>query len=58
MVLVMAGKCPITTKARNVENAGGQVALIGDAWYESIEDVWFEDIDGSGFSLTIPALLI
>ena len=41
-----------------MENAGGQVALIGDAWYESIEDVWFEDIDGSGFSLTIPALLI
>lgn len=58
MVLVMAGKCPITTKVRNVENAGGQVALIGDGWYESIEDVWFEDVDGSGFSLTIPALLI
>jgi len=58
MILVDAGGCPITTKVRNIENAGGQVAVIGDAFLESVEDVWMEDVDGSGFSLTIPALLI
>lgn len=58
MVLVDAGGCPITQKVRNIEKAGGQVAVIGDGWYESIEDVFMEDVDGSGFSLTIPALLI
>lgn len=58
MVIVDAGGCPITQKVRNIEKAGGQVAVIGDGWYESIEDVFFEDVDGSGFSLTIPALLI
>lgn len=58
MILVDAGGCPITTKVRNIENAGGQVALIGDAFLESVEDVWMEDVDGSGFSLIIPALLI
>lgn len=57
-VLVNAGGCPITTKVRNIENAGGQVALIGDGWYENVEDVYMEDVDGSGFSLTIPAFLI
>ena len=58
MVMVEAGGCPITTKVRNIEQAGGQVALIGDGFYEKIEDVYMEDVDGSGFSLTIPALLI
>jgi len=58
MVLVDAGACPVTTKVRNIEQAGGQVALIGDGFYENIEDVYMEDVDGSGFSLTIPALLI
>ena len=58
MVLVDAGKCPVTEKVRNIEKAGGQVALIGDGFYEDVRDVWMEDVDGSGFSLTIPALLI
>lgn len=58
MVLVDAGGCAVTTKVRNIEQAGGQVALIGDGFYENIEDVFMEDVDGSGFSLTIPALLI
>jgi len=58
MVLVDAGKCTITTKVRNIENAGGQMALIGDAFYEKIEDVWMEDVDGAGFSLTIPGMMI
>lgn len=58
MVLVNAGKCSVTTKVRNIENAGGQVVLIGDGFYEDVRDVYMEDFDGSGFSLTIPALLI
>lgn len=58
MVLVDAGKCPITQKVRHIEQAGGQVALIGDSIQENVEDVFMEDVDGSGFSLTIPALLI
>lgn len=32
LVLVDAGSCTITTKVRNIENAGGQVALIADAF--------------------------
>jgi hypothetical protein len=43
---------------RNIEKAGGQVAVIGDAWFDSLDDVFMEDVDGSGFSLTTPALLI
>ena len=58
MVLVQAGECPITTKVRNIEKAGGQLAIIGDAYFEKVEDLFLEDVDGSGFSLTIPALLI
>lgn len=58
MVLVDAGGCPVTTKVRNIEKAGGQVALIGDGFYESIEDVYMEDVDGSGFSIITPAFLI
>jgi len=57
-VLVDAGKCPITTKVRNIQNAGGQMALIGDAFLVNVDDVWMEDIDGSGFSLTIPGMMI
>ena len=58
MVLVDAGDCPVTTKVRNIENAGGMVALISDGYYENVDDVWVEDLDGSGFSLVIPGLMI
>jgi hypothetical protein len=58
MVLVQAGHCPITTKVRYVEQAGGQIALVGDSLQDDPEDVFMEDVDGSGFSLNIPALLI
>jgi hypothetical protein len=58
MVMVDAGGCPVTTKVRNIERAGGQIAVISDGYYDSVEDVFMEDVDGSGFSLVIPALLI
>lgn len=57
-VLVDAGDCPITTKVRHIENAGGQLAVIADAFFEDVEDVWMEDVDGSGFSLAIPGMMI
>ena len=34
------------------------MALISDAYFENVEDVWMEDLDGSGFSLTIPGMMI
>lgn len=34
------------------------MALIADANYESVMDVYMEDMDGSGFSLTIPCMMI
>lgn len=34
------------------------MALVGDAFIENIDEVWMEDVDGSGFSLTIPAMMI
>jgi hypothetical protein len=34
------------------------MALIGDAYYEDVEEVWMEDIDGSGFSLIISGMMI
>lgn len=34
------------------------MALVSDAFFENVEDVWMEDMDGSGFSLTIPGMLI
>jgi hypothetical protein len=34
------------------------MALIGDALYEDVEEVWMEDVDGSGFSLIISGMMI
>jgi hypothetical protein len=34
------------------------MALISDAYFENIEDVWMEDLDGSGSSITIPGMMI
>jgi len=34
------------------------MALIGDAFYEDVENVWMEDVDGSGYSLTIAGMMI
>jgi hypothetical protein len=34
------------------------MALIGDAFFEDVEEVWMEDIDGSGFSLIISGMMI
>ena len=58
MVLVLDGDCPITQKVRNIEQSGGQLAIIGNALHENADLVELEDVDGSGFSLHTPAMLI
>lgn len=58
MVLVLDGDCPITQKVRNIEQSGGQLAIIGNALHDNADLVELEDVDGSGFSLHTPAMLI
>ena len=61
-VMVESGGCTYETKARNIELAGAQAAIIIEP-YES-EDVRFTEdslkdfYDGSGHSITIPTLII
>lgn len=58
IVLVNRGKCSFTQKARNVEHAGGRLALImDDKIGENPEDVIMVD-DGSGNGIMIPSILI
>ena len=60
--MVEAGGCTYETKARNIEKAGAQAAVIVEP-YES-DDVRFTETslkdfyDGSGHSITIPTLII
>lgn len=56
--MVDAGGCSLAKKVRHIENAGGAMALISDAYFDSIYEVYMEDLDGSGYSLTIPGVLI
>lgn len=60
--MVESGGCTYETKARNIENAGAQAAIIIEPYEE--EDVRFTEdslkdfYDGSGHSITIPTLII
>lgn len=56
-MLVHRGNCTFVTKVRNVENAGGHVAMIIDNKDEDISRVVMAD-DGRGQELTIPGVLI
>jgi hypothetical protein len=60
MVIVNGGNCPITTKVRNIQNVGAQIAIIIDEQEENSWTVVMDDDsnDGSGRNLHIPALLI
>lgn len=51
------GNCSFVTKVRNVENAGGKVALIVNNENSNVSRIIMSD-DGTGKELTIPALLI
>lgn len=55
--LVHRGDCTFVTKVRNVEKAGGHVALIIDNTDENVETVVMAD-DGRGREITIPGVLI
>ena len=60
--MVESGGCTYETKARNIENAGAQGAIIIEPYED--EDVRFTEdslkdfYDGSGHSITIPTLII
>ena len=58
--MVNGGGCPVTTKVRNIQNVGAQLAIIIDEFEENSWAVVMDDDsnDGSGRNLHIPALLI
>ena len=57
MILVDRGNCSFVTKARNIENAGANVALIADDTTEYSELLMMAD-DGSGHSIHIPSFML
>ena len=58
IVLVKRGKCPFVKKVRNVEHAGGYLAVIyDDKPNEIIEKIIMVD-DGTGNGISIPSMLI
>jgi hypothetical protein len=57
MILVDRGNCSFVTKARNIEEAGANVALIADDMTEYSELLMMAD-DGSGHSIHIPSFML
>ena len=55
--LVKRGNCTFVQKVRNVEHAGGALAIVVDDRYEDIENVIMSD-DGTGNGINIPSVLI
>jgi hypothetical protein len=51
------GTCSFVTKVRNIEKAGGSLAVIIDNQVEDIKNVIMSD-DGTGTGIRIPAMLI
>ena len=51
------GHCTFVTKVRNVERAGGSLAVIIDDSFEDVSKVIMSD-DGTGTGIRIPAMLI
>ena len=56
-ILVKKGSCGITQKVRNIEEAGGHVAIIINDKDENVEDMFLAD-DGHEGDISIPAILI
>ena len=50
-------KCTFVTQTRNIERAGGSLALIIDTKNENVSQVVLSD-DGTGAGIRIPAMLI
>lgn len=55
--LVERGECTFVTKVRNIEKAGGSLAVIIDNTNEDVVDVIMSD-DGTGAGIRIPSMLI
>ena len=51
------GSCSITQKVRNIEEAGGHVAIIINDKDENVEEMFLAD-DGHEGDISIPAILI
>ena len=56
-ILVKKGSCSITQKVRNIEEAGGHVAIIINDKDENVEEMFLAD-DGHEGDISIPAILI
>ena len=57
IVIVERGDCSFVKKVRNIEHAGGSLAIIIDNKNEIVEKVIMVD-DGTGVGIKIPSLLI
>lgn len=57
IVIVERGGCSFVKKVRNIEHAGGRLAIIIDAKDEDIENVIMVD-DGNGNGIRIPSMMI
>lgn len=55
--MVDRGHCTFVTKVRNIEKAGGSLAVIIDDQQEDIQKVIMSD-DGTGTGIRIPAMII
>lgn len=55
--LVDRGNCSFVTKVRNIEKAGGSLAVIIDDSDTDIRDIIMSD-DGTGAGIRIPSMLI
>jgi PA domain len=51
------GQCTFVQKVRNIERAGGSLAVIIDDTWEDVSKVIMSD-DGTGTGIRIPAMLI
>jgi len=51
------GDCSFVTKVRNIEKAGGSLAVIIDDSNNDIRDIIMSD-DGTGAGIRIPSMLI
>jgi hypothetical protein len=58
IVLVHRGGCPFVKKVRNIEHAGGALAVIIDNNDKEMVDHVIMVDDGSGSGITIPSMLI
>jgi len=57
VVLVERGNCKFTTKARNIQEAGGKMAIIYDNKVELSQYISMGD-DGTGDNIHIPSIFI